>query len=145
MEGRRRREGKMGIEGRLRVGGKDGWDMRGNEEDRGREKGGGEEKGREDGRMERREEGKRAGLTHLVKGGRGGQEEELVVNKRTDGVDRRMLDDASGHYISPHGFCQGKLELCVFGCVYVCVCVCVCRHGACELTRLISSIIKRQM
>lgn len=40
------------MEGRLRVGGKDGWDMRGNEEDGG---GGGEK--REDGE-EGREEGK---------------------------------------------------------------------------------------
>ncbi len=60
-----------------------------------------------------------------------------MVNKRTDGVDRRMLNGASGHYISPHGFCQGKPER-------VCVCVCVC---VCVLTAqtLISSIIKRQM
>ena len=100
--------------------GKDGWDMRGNEEDRR-----GEE--REEGRMERREGKKGKGrIDSSREGGRGGQEEERVVNKRMDGVDRRMLGEASGHYISPRGFCQGKPELCVFGRVCVCACVCVC-------------------
>lgn len=62
------------MEGRLRVGGKDGWDMRGNEED-----GGGERKGR----MERREGKKGKGrIDSSREGGRGGQEEERVVNKR---------------------------------------------------------------
>lgn len=38
-----------------------------------------------------------------------------MVNKRMDGVDRRMLNGASGHFISSHGFCQGRLErVCVY-------------------------------
>lgn len=48
------------MEGRLRVGGKDGWDMRGNEEDGGGER----EKGGWRGGKGRRE---RAGLTHLAR------------------------------------------------------------------------------
>lgn len=94
------------------------------------------EKG-EDRRIERRvkKRKERAGLSHVCEGGIGGLEEEWVVNKRTDSVDRRMLNGASAHYISPHGFCQGK-PLCV--CVWK-------RDGVCELTRLINSIAKRQM
>lgn len=73
---------------------------------------GGKDVGRKGKRGDGEEEGKKgkARTDSSCEGGRGGQEEEWVVNKRTDGVDRRMLNGASGHYISPHGFCQGKLE-----------------------------------
>lgn len=46
--GEERMEGEA-MEGRLRVGGKDGWDMRGNEEDGGEKREDGEE-GREEGK-----------------------------------------------------------------------------------------------
>lgn len=57
-----------------------------------------------------------------------------MVNKTTDG---------SGHYILPHGFCQGKSER---GRESVCVCEGE-RESVCELTaqRFMNSIIKRQM
>lgn len=44
-----------------------------------------------------------------VGSGEGQPGEERLVNKRMDGVDRRMLNGARGHLISSYGFYQDWL------------------------------------
>lgn len=45
-----------------------------------------------------------------VGSGEGQPGEERLVNKRMDGVDRRMLNGARGHLISSYGFYQDWLR-----------------------------------
>lgn len=67
----------------------------------------GMERDREEGLAKMREKsGKRLTLWGWERGRPG---EGWVVNKRIDGVDRRMLNGASGHLLSLHRLCQGML------------------------------------